>query len=257
MAKKRTRSIQLQTTILLFLIALISVTAATAAWFTIADRAKVRSMSMDITTGSSLRFDLDPHENFEDYIVTLSFGDIASRIRRDLGVDVRQDLLEPVTTEDYQLFVNEYGVEIPVESGQYLEFTLHFMTTKDMTVHLTSANSTDKSDGTLVSSDLKNLPPAMRISFTVDGKTLVYDPGAGDTRVKSGKNAIFGLPIAKEMQYNNNNALFDIKQYRDVPVVVHVWLEGTDELCTNELIQGDYSIQLRFVGTDIDGNVLE
>lgn len=257
MAKKRTRRKQLQTTVLLFLIALISVTAATTAWFSIADRAKVRSMSMDITTGSSLRFDLDPHEDFEDYVVTLSFGDIASRIQRDLGVDVRQDPLEPVTTEDYQLFVDEYGNEISVESGQYLEFTLHFMTSKDMTVHLTSANSTAKADGTLVSSELENLPPAMRISFTVGDKTLIYDPGAGDTRVKSGKNAIFGLPISREMQYNDNNMLFDIKQYHDVPVVVHIWLEGTDELCTNELIQGDYSIQLRFVGTDADGNVLE
>ena len=257
MEKKQARGNQVKITVLLFLIALISVTAATAAWFTIADRAKIRSMSMDITTGSSLRFDLDPHEDFEDYVITLSFGDIASRIRRDLGVDVRKEPLEPVTTEDCKVFVDEYGTVIPVESGQYLEFTLHFMTTKDMTVHLTSANSATKADGTLISSKLRNLPPAMRISFTVEDETMIYDPGAGDTRVKSGENTIFGLPIAENMQYNDNNALFDIEKYHDVPVVVHVWLEGTDELCTNELIEGDYAIQLRFVGTDMDGNVLE
>ena len=40
-------------------------------------------------------------------------------------------------------------------------------------------------------------------------------------------------------------------------MVLRVWLEGTDEACTDELRDMDYSIRLRFVGTDENGNLLE
>ena len=71
------------TSVLLFLLALVSVTAATAAWMTIADRTRVRSMRMDITTGANLRFDLYPHETFEEYVKTLTFEQIGERIKAE------------------------------------------------------------------------------------------------------------------------------------------------------------------------------
>ena len=43
----------------------------------------------------------------------------------------------------------------------------------------------------------------------------------------------------------------------DKPVVIRIWLEGTDEACTDDLRDADYSIRLRFAGTDEDGNLLE
>ena len=68
------------TSILLVLLALVSITAATVAWFSIADRTKVRSMSMEITTGVNLRFDLDAHDTFDEYVKTLGFEQIGERI---------------------------------------------------------------------------------------------------------------------------------------------------------------------------------
>ena len=65
--KNNTRRL-LTTSILLALLAFVSVTAATAAWMTIADRTRVRSMRMEITSGANLRFDLDAHDSFEDYV---------------------------------------------------------------------------------------------------------------------------------------------------------------------------------------------
>ena len=41
---------RLYTSVLLVLLALVAVTAATVAWFSIADRAKVKTMSLDIVT---------------------------------------------------------------------------------------------------------------------------------------------------------------------------------------------------------------
>ena len=77
MKQKSTTKKLFATSVLLFLLALVSITAATVAWMTIADRTRVRSMRMEITSGANLRFDLDPHEEFEDYVKTLSFLDIA------------------------------------------------------------------------------------------------------------------------------------------------------------------------------------
>ena len=75
------------TSVLLVLLALACVTAATVAWMTIADRTRVRSMRMEITSGANLRFDLDSHDTFEEYVKTLNFRQIAQRIARERGFD--------------------------------------------------------------------------------------------------------------------------------------------------------------------------
>ena len=245
------------TSVLLVLLALVSVTAATIAWFSIADRTKVRSMNMEITTGANLRFDLDAHQSFDDYVKTLGFEQIADRMRQEKGFDMRETPLEPVTTADYNTFTLENGTVVESTKGSYLEFTLHFMALEDMVVHLSSADSTSqKNDGTEITSGAAGLAEAMRISFTVDNRTSVYDPGMGNTSTASGNGKIFGLPQGGAMTYNNDNELFSLKKETDQPVIVHVWMEGTDENCTDALKGADYSIQLRFVGTDENGNEL-
>lgn len=224
-----------RTSLLLVLLALVSVTVATYAWFSIADRTRVRSMSMEITTGANLRFDLDEHSVFDDYVKTLSFEDIANRMRGDYGFDMREVPLEPVTTSDYQTFTFEKGKVAELSEGVYLEFWLHFMGLQDMYVHLTPEDSEPgKGDGTKISSENPNLPRAMRISFTVDHETVVYDT-AGEQEPE----------------------LFFLKAEENLPVLVHIWLEGTDEACTDDLKGADYSISLRFIGTDENGEILD
>ncbi|MBO5986526.1 MAG: hypothetical protein J6Q02_06980 [Lachnospiraceae bacterium] len=248
---------RLYLSILLALIALISIVAASVAWFTIADFTKVYSMGLDVTTGTNLRFDLDPHPTYEQYVKTLNFSQIANRIKQDKGYDMRNVPLEPVTTSDYRTFHLEDGTIVSNTSGSYLEFTLHFMATKDMLVHLTSANSQGQTDGTGVNSSNANLPPAMRISFSVDGKFFVYDPGMGDGASQSGNVTTFGLNDADHMILNDNNQLFWLTANVNKEVIVRVWLEGTDPECTDQLRKADYSISLRFVGTDKDHNILD
>ena len=91
---------RLYLSILLVLLAVISITAATAAWFTIADFSRVKSLGLDIHSGSNLRFDLDPHKNLEDYVKTLHFAEISQRIKREQGFDMKNTFQEPVTTAD-------------------------------------------------------------------------------------------------------------------------------------------------------------
>ena len=107
--EKSSEKRQVLISILLAMIALVSITAATVAWFTIADFTKVHSMSMEITMGMNLRIDLDAHEDFDGYVKKLSFPQIADRIQKDLGFDMRQVPLMPVTTSDGQTFTYEDG----------------------------------------------------------------------------------------------------------------------------------------------------
>lgn len=223
------------TSILLVLLALVSITAATVAWFSIADRTKVRSMSMEITTGVNLRFDLDAHDTFDEYVKTLGFEQIAERIDQEKGFKMSEVPLEPVTTTDYVEFTFEKGTVVSPEKGAYLEFTLNFMSTQDMDVYLTTEDSSGKTDGTKIESSNPELPNAMRISFTSDNETMVYDPGNGDVDIR----------------------LFSLKKEKNQPVIVHIWIEGTDEACTDALRGADYQISMRFVGKDENGNVLD
>ncbi len=252
--KDKTMRKRLLTSVLLVLLALVAVTAATVAWFSIADNTRVRSMSLDIITDVDLRMDLDAHSTIDQYVKTLSFESIAQRIQQEKGFSMQETPLDPVTTSDYSVFTYENGSTVDATKGAYLEFTLHFMAEKDMTVHLTSANSSDGTlDGTLISSQNAALPEAMRISFTADGKTWVYDPGMGNTSDSSSGASVFGLPSAEAMTTSDDNAMFDLKQGVDKPVLVHIWLEGTDPVCTDELRSSDYEIRLRFTGTDENG----
>lgn len=240
--------------VLLALLAFVALTAATVAWFSIADKTRVQTMGLDIIADVELRMDLDAHDTIEQYVKTLSFDSIAARIQQEKGFSMESTPLEPVTTNDCKTFSYEDGTIVESTSGAYLEFTLHFMAENDMIVHLTSANSSDTAaDGTAVSSANAGLPQAMRISFETDGMTYVYDPGLGDDSSTGGTIKTFGLPQASAMNLNDANAMFSLKKGEDKAVLVHIWLEGTDPACTDDLKAADYSIRLRFSGTDMDG----
>lgn len=250
MKKKGSRQL-MTTSLLLVLLALVSVTAATAAWMTIADHTRVNTMRIDVTTGANLRFDLDPHEQFDDYVKELSFEDIAARIAQDQGFRPQDNPLTPVTTGDCVSFVLENGDAAKKE--YYLDFVLHFMATTDMVVHLTSAGE----GGTRITSSTSGLPPAMRISFTADGATSVYNPGMGGTSRPGYGGKEFGLAAPASITYNQSNTLFTLKEGQNKEVHLRIWLEGNDKNCTDELRGAEYAIRLRFVGTDENGNILE
>lgn len=240
---------RLYTSVLLVLLALAAITAATVAWFSIADRSKVRTMSLDIAADVDMRMDLDAHKKFKEYVKKLSFESIAARMESEKGFSMQTTPLEPVTTADCNTFTYENGTEVPDTTGAYLTFTLHFMAKKDMIVHLNSADSSnDTGDGTNISSSNTALPESMRISFTADGQTWIYDQRMGDTRSVANNMITFGLPSAGNMKLNSNNGMFSLKKKVDKPVLVHIWMEGTDLACTDSLKAADYAIRMRFTG---------
>lgn len=236
--------------VLLLLIALASISAVTLAWFSITDHTRVYSMDMDVTTGAALRFDLDEHGDFFEYSATLSSEQIFERIQQEYGYDPWNTRLRPVTTSDGRRFTLRNGTEQSPETGSFLKFTLHFMSTEDMFVHLTSENSKGNSDGTYITSYIENLPSSMRVSFSIGENTVIYDPDTTNSYEIGENILVFGLPQAGQMLYNNDNGLFHLLPDTDTKVDVCIWMEGTDEACTDEVKNGDFSIRFRFVGTD-------
>ena len=81
---------QIYTSIVLVLLALAAVTAATVAWFSIADNTRVRTMSLDIVTDVDMRMDLDAHSTLEQYVRTLSFDKIAERMHQEKGFSMKE-----------------------------------------------------------------------------------------------------------------------------------------------------------------------
>lgn len=238
---------KLASTVMLVLFALVAIAMATFAWFSIADYAKTRMLALDASADGSMRFDLDAHTSFDDYVKTLGFDQISSRIASEKGVDIDASKLQPVTTSDYENFTFEDGSAADAATGAYLEFTLHFMSQDDLTVRLTAEDGKDGAAGTRFSSGVDGMAAAMRMSFTADGHTWVYDPGMGASATSSGSATVFGL---SDGAAGANSNMFSLAANTDKPVTVRIWLEGTDENCTNMLKGADYSVSMRFQGVE-------
>ena len=233
-----------RTATVLALFALVAIAMATFAWFSISDQARARSLAIEAHAGGSLRFDLDAHGSFDEYVSTLGFDAIASRLESDWGYSMDASKLEPVTTSDGQTFTFEDGSAASAQNGSYLEFTLNFMSTEDETVRLTGEAGRDGSAGTSITSSVEGLPQAMRMSFTVDGATWIYNPNASSSGLY-GSASEFGLSSAAATDSSN---MLDLRANTNRPVIVRIWLEGNDPNCTNMVKGADYSISMRFEG---------
>lgn len=232
---------RLATTLLLVLFALVAIAMATFAWFSIADHAKARSFALTANAGNALRFDLDAHDDFNQYVSTLGFDQISARISAENGVDIDTSKLQPVTTSDGQSFTYEDGSAAQAQTGAFLEFTLHFISHEDVVVRLTGEA------GTAFTSNVQGLPEAMRMSFTCDGRTWVYNPNMGATASGSGQMATFGIVPGGSSEAAN---MFSLVADTDKPTIVRIWLEGTDPNCTNMVKGADYSVSMRFEGIE-------
>ncbi len=240
----------LAVTLVLAGLALVAVAMSTFAWFSIADSAKVRSLAIEMNTDGSLRFDLDAHERFTDYVITLGFDQITSRIGSEQGVDVDASSLQPVTSSDGQTFSFENGGEASASTGAFLEFTLHFISLQDSVVRLTGQDGEDGAQGTaFLSSASDSLPLAMRMSFTADGQTWIYDPNVAAGSAAQGAATTFGLDANEATAASS---MFSLTAEQDKSVLVRIWLEGTDSNCTNSIKGADYSVSMRFEGVGVD-----
>lgn len=240
--KKMSSATLLGASIRLFIVALVAVSTITFAWFTISDNTRVSMLSMDVTTGKSLRIDVEPHDLYEDYKQSLPWADINDYVKAHRNVDYDTVPLVPVTSNDAKNFYTQKGAPVYTDQLQYIEYVLHFKSQDHVLVHLTEANSAQADDGTKILSPTPALPGAMRIGFEMpDGSVHIY---------RTNSNIDY-------MQQDKSTMLFDLPADTDLPVTVRIWIEGTDPACTNALKGKDYTLMMRFIATDMDFRSIE
>ncbi|MDD6004731.1 MAG: hypothetical protein PUC68_03595 [Firmicutes bacterium] len=139
--------------LLFVVLTLLVLTGSSLAWFTLTDTGRVSTMSLEITGGSELRFDIEEHDNFNDYLKTIPMNRL---IDNEIS-------LEPVTTYDGVNYVYEDGSP----SEAYYKIDLYFISSKDMDVYL------DKE--TILNSETPGLISSIRLSFESED-IITYDP---------------------------------------------------------------------------------
>ena len=106
---------------------------------------------------------------------------------------------------------------------------------------------------------------AVRISFTVDGSTYVYEPNcdvhntntddvahAADNQygqyssVKQNSTGVF-----ENSTTGNSPVLFKIKENVDTLVTMRVWMEGTDDDCANSVGATMVKGQIQFISNEV------
>ena len=162
-------------------------------------------------------------------------------------MDIDSSKLQPVTTSDGQSFTYEDGSQARAQTGAYLEFTLHFISHQDVVVRLTGEAGRNGEAGTAFSSSVDGLPQAMRMSFTCDGRTWIYDPNLGSSASNSGGVTTFGIPAGSSSEVAD---MFSLVAETDKSTIVRIWLEGTDPNCTNMIKGADYAVTMRFEGIE-------
>lgn len=132
--------------------------------------------------------------------------------------------------------------------------------------------STNKNDGCYiigsVSENGETAANAIRISFTLDdGTTYVYEPNADvhnsdNHRAENALGNEYGNfarlyqqrgngTFIVSSKNNESEKMFTMSENTDVKVTMRIWIEGTDNDCTNSIASDMVAGQIQFVSTEI------
>lgn len=164
--------------LLLLLAAVISITTATYAWFSLSNTTVVQDMTVQVATSTALKARTAPSANLNDYASTIT----NEMVEGALGFKLEELRLWPLTSGNgYNLYTQSTNSvsgasAVDPKSKNYLELKLWFMADTDMNVYLNADNSPGltgaDADGTMVfsagtnTSSQEPVEKCARISFT-------------------------------------------------------------------------------------------
>ncbi|HHZ06885.1 MAG TPA: hypothetical protein GX401_08930 [Clostridiales bacterium] len=256
---KISQKVRLKSTLVLLVIAILAVITATLAWFTISSLVGLDNMQMSIGTGVGLYVSTSDHgTDLDSYSHTIT-NEMVNAQLASYNTRLSDFSLMPLTSSDGLSFANQAGNKQAENKNSFLEMEFYFIATDDMWVHLTSDNTgVDKDDGTRVSTTStgtqSEVVRCMRVSFKSDSDSaVIYEPNkaagiAGQTT--------FDLPAAGSMVYNNDNRIFHLYAMTPTKVKIRIWLEGEDPQCTDNVQKANIAVQLCFIGTNENNELL-
>ena len=248
----------------LSILAVLGLSTATFAWFTVNTFAGINDFELKISTGDELRVSMDDHgSDIDQYVFTITNEMIDSHLRK-YNNSLKDMILAPVTTNNGSDFTYQHGNKANPndrDNPSYLEVDCYFSASREMWVHLTTeagdnpAIEESARVGTKVSSPSpapqSEITQAIRLDFqTSDDGVKTYEPNKGSavTRLST-----FDLPSG-EMVYSDDNYLFHLDKLTPKKVTFRLWMEGEDPQCDNDVQNAILRVSLSFVGCDSNNN---
>lgn len=242
----------------MIILAVLALATGTFAWFSISLSGRVNTMDLQVTAGDYLRVDVrDRGNNIENWPSSLvEAGDIEDQLGREL----EEYELMPVTSGNGEDFYTRRGTEVDEDRLSYLQFDLYFISNKDVNVYLTEEDSSAGNDGTRVSSDNSNddgqadVVDCVRISFDPpSGSTKIYEPsGESNTRLTVDEAISDGgsrqSTFSDARVGDSDSLLFSLDANVSKRITVTIWIEGDDEQCDNDIELSKFQTRLRFEG---------
>ncbi len=244
----------------LSILAVLGLSTATFAWFTVNTFAGVNDFELKISTGDELRVSMQNHgSDINQYVFEIT-NDMMNQHLRKYNTSLKEMVLYPVTTNNGSTFTYHHGEAAKPndkDNYSYLEIECYFIATKEMWVHLTTETNKEDSDkiGTYVKSSSPSpqseITQAVRVDFQTDSdgvKTWEPNKGSQVTRLTT-----FDLPSG-DMVYNDSNNLFHLDKLTPKKVTFRLWMEGEDPQCDNDVQRANLTVRMSFVGCDDKNN---
>ena len=243
----------------LSILAVLGLTTATYAWFTVNTFAGVQDFELNISTGEDLRVSMENHgSDIKQYVHVITNEMIDSYLRKH-NTSLKDLILAPVTTRNGSSFTYERGSAAEAnDMDSYFEMKCWFIATTDMYVHLTTEGPEDTEeyagvDGTKVSTPSpapqSDIVKAIRLGFQTDDGVKTWEPNKGTPATSL---TTFDLPSGT-MDYNNSNQLFHLDKLTPKQATLRLWMEGEDPECDNDVQEAKLRVQLSFIGCDENG----
>lgn len=274
--------------VMMTLLCVLMMSAATYAWFTLSNTAKIANLTMTVGDVTGLQIAEDIDGNAGTYKSSIDFPTIAGK-------------LLPATSQDGMVFqapdYDESGevikttntdkkLPIPGEEddeGYYMEYSFWLKSLgKDANVRLVAGsgiagangiyNDTNSAGykGTYILSkevdSTKGVPgsAAVRISFKVDGSAKIFEPNCNFSY--TGTALAEGIDFAKDSTGNSiktadikhdidgsiveNDVILHLTKDTPQKVTMYIWIEGKDSECANQIAAKTIKGQLVFTNEE-------
>lgn len=243
--------------IMLSIIAMLVLIAATLAWFTLSNFASVNQMDLHISTAPGLYLDIENRgTDVTAWQKTLTNEMINQYLTGVNAPVIADQLLDPVTSSDGISFQNQRGNTREANSSSYLEFKVWFIATTDMWVHL-SGESVEVVQGqgnstsavtTTEGAPKNDIISALRVSYEDSGSAAIWEPNKGAAVAGQTTFDVNGA------NYSGDTRLFHLDKLTPKQITFRIWAEGEDPECDDDVQDANVTVEMLFCGTD-DQNV--
>lgn len=264
----------------------------TFAWFTLTNQAKVSEIKIKAGTESGLlightkdSLGMEPIEfEYQDGGESFCIRPITSVDGTTFYAPIYGDKGIVTGVEDKSLNVTEISNKTEEKNGYMLTYKFYLKAesksiTEPVGIRLASVQAVGANEGTKVNKTEESVvgaEAAIRMSFTANGTTTIYEPNSdvvvvsrteqaekkGWSKVKTIKQSGNELGLfAKELalpygkvDYNSTVSpeLFKIPINTATEVTLHIWLEGADKDCVNEIAADELLSNITFICTDLN-----